>query len=128
MSLRKKISISQNPSTSTTGRVPLRESVEYYLDIKGLIPSVTQDHLRTNRGLYPFVDNEIVEALSEPENIDVGAIIELGVQLAQKKISGLHLDIPATLMFEVQDLESIEGVEGTPIECFGMTLIQSELG
>ena len=125
MSNRKKITISQNLAESTTGQAPLREPFEYYLDIDGLDPKAAQDFIRKNRSRFPFIDEEAIALLSDEFDIESDDMNNIAVRLAQLTISGQHTDLPAPLGFGMRPLDSLDGIEGTKLDCFGMTLIES---
>ena len=124
MNFKKKITISQNIVTSTTGQAPLSEPVEYYLDMEGLNFEAAQEHIQANRPAYHWLDEELVSQLGDPENIEASTIAEIGMQVAQHQIAQLHSDLPAQLGFGSAEVQTLEGIEGRKIPCFGMTLIE----
>jgi hypothetical protein len=121
----KKITISQNVMTHTTGCAPLSEPYEYYLDINGVLVDSALKFIHLNRKDFPFLE-EILFELST-DQIEEDQVVDLAVALAKHTISELHLDLPAKLVFCLQTLESHEEFTGNAFECFGMTLIQVKL-
>jgi len=129
MNPKQKISISQNPATSTTGHVPVKDLFDYYLDVNGLKLDQALEHIRNHSPNFVFIDVDLDSI--DSQKIDPEHARKIGTALAQDVIEKRHPKI--SVVFSSKRVDSLGETErkmiadGKMVECFGMGLVEVEL-